>query len=104
MSSLTFTDGLLILIEGDTKNQWWKAMKWQSEQFIEDMEFGTMKSMGFPNEIKYCKPFKHGNYLYRFIIKNDWGPCYIENMITKKRRRILYFSVNGDETRETEIT
>ena len=91
-----FSSGLLILVQGDTGNKkWWNAQPWQSTAFIKAMEFGTMKTMGAPNPVTYTKPFTHGEFQYRFIIKNDWGPCAIHNMSTGKERTVLYFDV-GD--------
>ena len=98
--SVTFSSGILILIESDTPNKWWKAKQWQSIEFIKAMEFGTMKTMGFPNPITYSKTFSYNTFDYRFIIKNDWGPCSIHNMTTGKERRVLYLDI-GNTSNET---
>ena len=91
MSSYTFTNGLIILVESDKKGEWWSALKWQQDEFIKAMRFGTMKSMCFPNPIEYSDKFEHDSMEYRFIIENDWGPCWIENLTTKRKRKIQYF-------------
>ena len=91
--SVIFTSGVLILVESDTQNKWWKANPWQSKEFIKAMEFGTTKSMGYPNPITYSEIFSYNTFNYRFIIKNDWGPCYIHNMTTGKERRVLYYDI-----------
>jgi len=93
MSTPSFSNGILILVEGDKPNkmQWWKATNWQSSEFIKAMRFGTMKSMGgYPVPIEYTTPFTVNTFTYRFIIENEWGPCYIENMTTTKKRQIIY--------------
>ena len=95
MSFTTFTDGLIILVESDKKGEWWSALKWQQDEFIKAMRFGTMKSMCFPNPIEYSDKFKHDSMEYRVIIENDWGPCWIENLTTKKKRRIQYFELGN---------
>ena len=59
------------------------------------MKFGTMKSMCYPNPIEYTPEFMHNRMTYRFIIENDWGPCWIENMTTKKKRKIAYFELGN---------
>ena len=92
-SSVSFSNGMLILVEGDkpNKTQWWKANGWQSTEFIKAMCFGTMKSMGgYHVPTEYTTPFEINNFTYRFIIENEWGPCYIENMTTTKKRQIIY--------------
>ena len=93
MSKITFTNGLIVLVEADRKGEWFKALPWQQEKFIEVMKFGTMKSMGRPNPTEYTPQFKHNGMTYRFIIDDDWGPCWIENMTTKKKRKIVYFEL-----------
>ena len=91
--SYTATSGLIVWIEGDKKNEWYTAYDWQYKQFLNAIQFGTMKSMGYPNPLVKTKPFKNGIYMYRFHIHNDWNPCYIENMTTKKIREIKYFEL-----------
>ena len=94
---LTLSNGILIFIEGNKKNgeEWHTAYKWQSDKFIEMMEFGTMKSMGAPNPLTLTEPFTHRGTNYRFRIIDDWGPCYIENMTTHKIREIKYFHLES---------
>ena len=46
-------------------------------------------------------------YGYRFIIENDWGPVYIHNMDSDKKRRIHYFEIGKgscDNTSEAYIS
>ena len=96
----SFSNGILILVEGDKPNQmqWWIANKWQSSEFIKAMHFGTMKSMGgYPVPIEYTKPFTVNNFTYRFIIENEWGPCYLHNMTTNKKRRIKYINLGSND-------
>ena len=104
-----FTNGYLILVEGDNsdKSIWYKAKEWQISEFMKAMEFGTMKSMGMPNKISYSMPFKYDTFNYRFIIENDWGPVYIHNMDSDKKRRIHYFEIGKgscDNTSEAYIS
>ena len=103
MVSLTLTDGLIILIKGDNKDEWHTAYDWQSREFIKVMEFGSMKSMGAPNPRTETKPFTHRGIKYIFIIIDDWGPCYIKNMQSGREREIKYFELgniftNGETT------
>ena len=84
------TSGLMILVEGDEPDEWFSAIEWQRRRFLEVMRFGTMKSMGQPNPKEETDIFKHGNFEYRFIIYDDWGPCFIKNMTTGKEREIIY--------------
>jgi hypothetical protein len=90
--SLTISNGLLILIEGDN-NDWYSALDWQVNEFIKEMKFGTMKSMGHPNPRIETKPFRKNSYRYQFIILNDWGPCYLKNIDTDKEREIKYLEL-----------
>jgi hypothetical protein len=92
--SLTFSEGLLILIEGDNNN-WYNARDWQAKEFIEAMKFGTMKSMGHPNPRTETDIFKIGRFKYQFIILNDWGPCYLKNIDTGKEREIKYLELQS---------
>ena len=66
-----------------------------AKKFIEVMKFGTMKSMCSPNPTEYTPLFKHNGMTYRFIIDDDWGPCWIKNMTTKKKRKIVYFELGN---------
>jgi hypothetical protein len=95
MTSFTFTNGYLILVEGNNKQktEWFKAKSWQETEFLKVMRLGTMKSMGMPNPIEYTKEFSRNGYKYRFIIENDWGPVHIENITTGKKREVKYFEI-----------
>lgn len=100
----SFTNGLLILVEGDiserskdAKTIWHTAFEWQAREFIKAMEFGTMKSMGIPNPLIYSNTFKNNGFSYRFNIHDDWNPVYIENLTTGKKRRIQYFYIGKNE-------
>ena len=46
MTTLTISNGMIVLVESDKKGEWWTALPWQFETFINAMKFGTMKSMG----------------------------------------------------------
>jgi len=92
--SLTITDGILVFVEADTKGKWFSAKDWQENHFFEVMKFGTLKSMGYPNPYVESEVFTGPNgYKYKFHIYNDWGPVYIENICTKKKREIKYFEL-----------
>jgi hypothetical protein len=97
MTTLTISNGMIVLVESDKKGEWWPALPWQFESFASAMEFGTMKSMGghYVDVYENTKPFVVDDMKYRYIIKNDWGPCWIENLTTKKKRKIKYFEL-GD--------
>lgn len=110
--SFTFTDGFLVLIQSDNPSVWFKAHKWQQKKFFEAIKLGTMKTMGYPNPLEITESFRHYQYEYEFHIENDWGPCYIKNITTGKKRRILYFEIgnaqkfmddNSIKCKETEI-
>lgn len=103
---MKFTDGILILIEGDLpdKTEWYEAHQWQAEHFIQAMRFGTMKSMGYPTPKEKTHPFSYGVYKYQFIIYNDWGPCYIHNMTTGKQREVQYFEIGRPYTKTKKTT
>jgi len=90
---VVFTSGYLILVEGDELNKWFSALPWQQEKFMEVMEFGTMKSMGRHNPITLTVPFTNGDFQYQFKIINDWNPCYLINLTTKKEREIKYIKL-----------
>ena len=96
-TNLTFTNGYMIFVQGDKYN-WYSARKWQADKFIEVMRFGTMKSMGMPNPREETEPFQKNGFQYRFIILNDWGPCYLENMTTKKQREVKYIELEDSKT------
>ena len=95
--SIVITDGLMILVESDKKGEWWQALPWQRDQFINAMEFGTMKSMCYPNPLTKTKTFSQDGMKYHFLIENDWGPCSLVNETTKKKRAIRYFNISKSE-------
>ena len=97
--SITFSNGIMILVEGDNNN-WYSAQKWQGEEFIRVMRFGTMKSMGAPSPREETEPFKKNDFTYRFIILNDWGPCYLKNMDTGKQREIKYIELQPSKSHQ----
>ena len=103
---MKFTNGLLILVEGDTPNktEWFQAYEWQATEFIKVMRFGEMKSMGYPNIEELSKPFTYRTYEYRFIIKNDWGPCFLHNMTTGKQREVQYFQIGLESNSISKTT
>lgn len=89
--NVSFSDGFVVFVESDKPGEWWLAKSWQKREFMRVMKFGTMKSMGGcvqPDEI--TEPFKEGQYKYRFIIQNEWGPVTLENVTTGKKRQINY--------------
>jgi hypothetical protein len=92
------TSGCLIFIKGDKPDEWFSALPWQQEKFMEVMRFGTTKSMCYPNPITLTKPFTKGSFNYRFKIINDWNPCYLMNMTTGKEREVKYFKLCSSET------
>lgn len=95
--SIIFNNGILILVEGDDNN-WYSAKRWQGEKLLDVLGLGTMKSMGAPSPREETEPFKKNGYTYRFIILNDWGPCYLENMDTGKQREIKYIELQPSKT------
>jgi len=108
--SITFSDGMFILVEADERGQWWPALSWQSNQFIKAMEFGTMKSMCIPNPLTKTKTFTQDGMKFHFLIENDWGPCTLVNETTNKKRAIIYPEIgkseclNYDNIKQSKIT
>ena len=100
MVQLKLTNGIIVLIKGDNKDEWFTAYDWQTREFIKAMEFGTMKSMGIPNPRTETSPFIHRGIQYKFIIIDDWGPCYIKNMQSGREREIKYFELGNIYTNE----
>lgn len=88
-----FTKGMLVLVEGDRKDTWYLAQDWQHKEFIKAMEFGTMKSMGAPNPQTFTEKFTKNSFTYRFEIINDWGPVYLINLNTNKKRQVRYYNI-----------
>ena len=103
---LTISDGILVLIEGNKHGgkEWFTAYKWQQEAFIKAMEFGTMKSMCYPNSRTETEPFKDRGVNYRFIIINDWGPCFLKNMDSGTEREIKYFEINKHNSKNANFS
>ncbi len=102
MVSLKLTEGIIVLVKSDKEGQWNTAFDWQTNEFIKAMEFGTMKSMCYPNPRTETKPFKHRGVKYQFIIIDDWGPCYIKNMNTGTEREIKYFELGNIYNQKNE--
>ena len=52
-----------------------------------------MKSMCYPNPVTESDPFKcdENGFTYKFIILDDWGPVFLENIDTGKQREVKYF-------------
>ena len=95
---IVFTSGYLIIVEGNKPGEWFSALSWQQDKFMEVMKFGTMKSMGIPNPITLTEPFTNGDFQYQFKIINDWKPCYLINMTTRKEREIKYIKLCLSDT------
>lgn len=93
---LKVSNGFLVLIRGDN-DDWYLALPWQGEYFLKEMKFGTMKSMGIPNPRVETDPFMKNGFNYRFIILNDWGPCYLENIDTGTQREIKYIELQDSK-------
>ena len=93
---MSYPRGIKIFVQGNN-DDWWDPMEWQKTEFIKAMEFGSMKSMGAPNPITETEQFKskETGFTYRFIIINDWGPVYLENIDTKKQREIKYIDLTA---------
>ena len=91
--SNTFQDGYTVFVESDQPKKWWLALEWQKKEFLKAMKFGTMKTMSYPNPHTTSTPFKKNGFNYRFIIKNDWGPVFLENLDSKKIREMKYIEL-----------
>lgn len=95
---MSFASGYMVFVEGDN-NDWWNALPWQKEELIKAMDFGTMKSMCYPNPVTKKTPFNKNGFKYRFIIINDTGPVFLQNMDTKKTREVRYVCLaNADKS------
>ena len=93
---ISFSGDFLVLVESDD-SCWWIAKDWQKREFIKAMRFGSMKTMCYPNPHTESDIFKENGYRYRFVIKNDWGPVYIENLDTNKKREIKYLELKKSD-------
>jgi len=90
-------DGMIVLIEGDCIDlPWYNAKKWQRDKFTEALQWGTMKSMGRPNPYELSPVFAHDGFRYRFIIYDDWNPCFMVNLTTERIREVKYFSLRKE--------
>ena len=90
-------DGMIVLIEGDCIDlPWYNAKKWQRDKFTEALQWGTMKSMGRPNPYELSPVFAHDGFRYRFIIYDDWNPCFMVNLTTGRIREVKYFSLQRE--------
>lgn len=90
---MSLKNGYCVFVEDD-KDGWWKALDWQKEEFIKAMDFGTMKTMCYPNPVTKTEEFKKNGFTYRFIIINDSSPVFLQNMDTKKVREVIYVSLH----------
>ncbi len=91
--SIRFSDGIIVFVEGDKKDEWFLAKSWQKKQFVKFMRFGTMKSMGHPGIHEESEPFTEESYNYKYHVYNDWNPCVLENLDTGKKRTVRYFEL-----------
>ena len=90
-------NGMIVLIEGDCAEiPWYNAKKWQRDKFTEALQWGTMKSMGAPNSYELSPIFSQEGFRYRFIIYNDWNPCFLVNLTTGSIREVKYFSLQPE--------
>jgi len=90
-------DNMIVLIEGDCIDlPWYNAKKWQRDKFTEALQWGTMKSMGRPNPYELSPVFSHDGFMYRFIIYDDWNPCFMVNLTTGRIREVKYFSLQRE--------
>ena len=90
-------DEMIVLIEGDCVDlPWYNAKKWQRDKFTEALQWGTMKSMGRPNPYELSPVFAHDGFRYRFIIYDDWNPCFMVNLTTGRIREVKYFSLRKE--------
>ena len=88
------TDGIIVYVEGDINGRWFSAKDWQRKKFFEVMDFGAMKSMGAPTPHVETDSFTAPNHgQYKFHIYDDWGPVYIENIHTKKKREVKWLEL-----------
>lgn len=102
--SLSFTDGIVVFIESDKAGEWWLAKTWQKTNFMKAMQFGTMKSMGGYIATETTKPFNNGPYTYSFIIEEGWGPIYLENQTTGKKREVRYHHLQKTQKAFCDMT
>ena len=90
-------DNMIVLIEGDCADiPWYNAKKWQRDKFTEALQWGTMKSMGRPNPYELSPVFSQDGFRYRFIIYDDWNPCFLLNLTTSTIREVKYFSLQKE--------
>lgn len=87
--------GLQLFVESDSKGIWWLAKGWQKKKFKDAMRLDEMKSMGWPNPIEITTEFKKDGFTYQFEILNDWGPVFLINTTTNKKRQLRYIDLDN---------
>ena len=66
MNNIKMSDGIVVFVEADNVGEWFMAKDWQKKHFFEIMDFGSMKSMGYPNPYTESKIFTAPNkYEYK---------------------------------------
>ena len=96
---------LVVYIEGDKKSMpWYLALDWQREEFMKALQWGTMKSMGAPNDYEISKEFEKNGFKYKFVIFNDWNPCFLINLTTKKIREVKYLEMKKERFNNIKLS
>ena len=96
---------LVVYIEGDTKDKpWYIALDWQRKEFMKALQWGTMKSMGAPNDVEISKEFEKNGFKYKFVIFNDWNPCFMINLTTKKIREVKYLEMKKERFNNIKLS
>jgi hypothetical protein len=63
-----------------------------------------MKSMGAPNDVEISKEFEKNGFKYKFVIFNDWNPCFMINLTTKKIREVKYLEMKKERFNNIELS
>ena len=98
----TLTNGVIVFVEGNN-DDWYYAQNWQKIKFFEFMKFGTQKSMAMPNKHVVSDKFKYNDYEYCFHVYDDWGPVYLENITTGRKREIKYLELYKSDVNRFNI-
>ena len=88
--NFTVQSGILVFVEGNKKED--GLLQKCKNEFFKVMEFGTMKSWEFLTHMLKLQFLLHHTGQYVSYL-HYWGPVYIENIHTKKKREVKYFQL-----------
>lgn len=90
---MLFPSGYVVFVQSDIKGKWWLALDWQKKRFMDAMQFGTMKSMGYPVEFEETDMFAEQGHRYKIEIYDETKAVLV-NLDTDKRREFRYSNLD----------